>query len=191
MTGIRWGALAGAAVVLGTAFVLGPVPAASQAPDLPLVSSSVSGILQAVDPRQNGIILKTDAGERLGWQFAPSIIAEAARFKPGVRMWVIYRQAGPSERAVTALGFPGAETRPVYVNGTGARVLLRAGPAVDGKCGATNAGRTAEFRLPRGGSIEHPAACWCCAGEDETCTLANRSGAGRIILARCFADTRP
>jgi hypothetical protein len=187
MTRIRWGSLAGAAVIVAAVVVRHPPPAASQA-DLPLIRTSVSGILQAVDPTLNGLIMKSDAGERLGWEFAPAVIAEAGKFKPGARMWVIYRQAGPSDRAVTAIAFPGAEARPVYVNGTGSHVRLRLGPAVDAKCGGPSAAVAAEFPLPPLGSIEDPAACWCCAGSNETCTPANRSGAGRTILAQCFGD---
>ncbi len=188
MTRLRCGVLAGAAAVLGAALVLRPVPAASQAPKMPLVTTSVSGVLQAVDPTLNGLIIKSDAGERLGWELAPGVIAEAGKFKPGARVRVIYRQAGASDRAVTAIGFPGAETRPVYVNGTGSHVLLRLGAAVDGQCGSPTAAVAAEFPLPPLGSIMDPAACWCCAGSNETCTLANHSEVGRIILAQCFGD---
>ncbi len=188
MSWIRWNALTGAAVILGAAVALLPGPVESQAPDMPLVRTSTSGVLQAVDPTLNGIVIKSDAGERLGWELAPGVIAEAGKFKPEARVRVIYRQAGPSDSAVTAIGFPGAEKSPLYVNGTGSNVVLRLGPAAGGKCGGPSASIAAEFPLPRLGSIADPAACWCCAGSNETCTPANHSEVGRIILAQCFSD---
>ena len=103
-----------------------PPPATAQAsPEPSRVHKSVRGTLQSVDSRLSSVIMKSDAGETLTWRFRPAVIGEAAKFKAGTPVIVIYRQTAPNEKRVTALAFPGAATKPVYVNLTGARVVLR------------------------------------------------------------------
>ena len=152
----------------------------------PLVRSSVQGVLDKVVPRNNAIVLKTEDGRRLGWQLPAPVIAEAAKFEPGSSMWVIYRQRDTTDQAVTALGFPGVEDRPVYVNATGHNVVLRTGPKVDGQCGAETDGQMTDYNLSQGLVTEDLNPCWCCAPARERCSPPNQSGNGRIILARCF-----
>lgn len=147
---------------------------------------SVYGKLQSVDTSKNGVIMKSDAGERLAWRFDAAVIAEAARFKPGDPMIVIYKQLSSSQKAVTALAFPGAAEKPVYINLTGARVVLRSAPAVGGVCGKPDAGPVSESTIPIGGRAEALEACWCCAPSGEACTTGNKSGAGQAFLVRCF-----
>jgi hypothetical protein len=172
---------------------------AFQAPDSkPLVSGSISGTLVTVDQRLNGVILRTASGEKMAWKLDAGVVAEAAKFKAGDRLWIIYRQRGPGERAVTALGFPGKAPRPIYINATGTDIVLRTGPMAGGACqGDPEASQVREFRLPPSGTTEGVNPCWCCAASDQTCQPANRSyepatlsGApgptGTIILARCF-----
>jgi hypothetical protein len=184
-----WFALGAASVLSATiAFVPG-VSARQGTWNQPLVSTSVNGKLERVDDSLNGIIIKTDAGERLAWQLPAPVIAEASKYKPGDSVWVIYRQLAASERAVTALGFPAAkDSMPKYVNATGAPVLLRTSAAVDGKCDAPGAEQRQanEYPLLLQGVAEDPAACWCCATRGQTCPPVNRSGPGRIVLAACF-----
>ena len=178
-------------VALGAAFlftVFSGREAAAQAPAAtakPRPSQSVHGTLESVDQSLNGLIMKSDAGERLPWRFEKAVIAEAAQFKPGDPVVVIYRQIDTGDKAVTALAFPGATSTPVYVNMTGRRVVLRSGPAVDGACGAPAAGPTNEYPIGTGSLTEISDACWCCSPAGETCTPANRSGLGRAFLVRC------
>ena len=163
-----------------------PAPAV-QAPAEPAISrKSVYGNLSSVDKSLNGIIMKSDGGERLAWRLDPRVINEAARFKPGVPMIVIYRQVSPSEKRVTALAFPGSAARPTYVNTTGSRVVVRSSAAADGVCGPTPAGPVSESTLPAGGRAEILEACWCCAAPGETCVPSNKSGQGRALLVQCF-----
>ena len=152
----------------------------------PLVRSSVHGVLDEVMTRKNGIVLKTEDGRRLGWQLPAPVIAEAAKFKPGSSMWVIYRQRDTTDQAVTALGFPGVADKPVYVNATGHNVVLRTGPKVDGKCGAETDGKMMDYKLSQGLVTEDLNPCWCCAPSAERCSPTNQSGNGRIVLAQCF-----
>jgi len=118
------------------------------------------------------------------------VIQEAARYKPGDSMWVIYRQIGASERAVTALGFPGTHEKPLYVNATGESVLLTTGPYTDNVCRPVAPERMTDQQLRAGSEFADEAPCWCCATRGKQCELANRShderGTGRIVLARCF-----
>ena len=188
MSWYRSGAALGCALLLGVA--LGPqasrVDARSPAATATArPSQSVHGRLERVDQSLNGVIMKSDDGKRLAWRFDKAVIAEAAQFKPGDPVVVIYRQIGGGDKAVTALAFPGATSTPVYVNMTGRRVLLRSGPAVDGACGAPAAGPINEYPIGTGSLTEISDACWCCAPEGETCTPANRSGLGRAFLVRC------
>jgi hypothetical protein len=151
----------------------------------PAPHKSVYGKLQSVKDL-NGVIMTSDAGERLAWRFEPAVIAEAARFKLGDPMIVIYRQVTPSEKRVTAVAFPGTAATPLYVNMTGSRVVLRSAPAKDGACGQPSAGPIHESTIPSGGMAEVLDACWCCASPDESCTPGNRSGLGRALLVQCF-----
>ena len=157
-------------------------PAIAPAP----ASKSVRGTLESVDKSLNGLIIKSDAGERLAWRFEKTVIAEAAQFKPDDAVVVIYRQIGTGDKAVTALAFPGATSTPIYVNMTGRPVVLRSGHAVDGACGPrAPAGPAHEFPIGTGSLTEITDACWCCAPAGETCTPANRSGLGQALLVRC------
>ena len=168
-----------------------PAPAAAASPDptIPDPSrphKSVYGKLAAVDKTLNGVAMTTDAGERVAWRFNPQVVAEAARFKPGDRMIVIYRQIASNEKRVTALAFPGSAASPLYVNTTGSRVTVRSAAAVEGVCGTPDAGRVTESVIPAGGMAEVLEACWCCAAAGESCTPGNKSGNGRALLVHCF-----
>ena len=79
--------------------------------------------------------------------------AEAAKFEAGAPMWVIYRKLDDNNQAVTALGFPGVEDKPVYVNATGYPVVLRTGPAVGGQLlhGGVDPGLLHSCRSPGSG----------------------------------------
>jgi hypothetical protein len=186
---------------VGTGLALAAVrPAAlvAQAPTpRPLATGTVRGTLLDVDKSLSGLIVRNEAGENVAWRLDRSVIAEVAKFKRGDRLYVIYRElggrAGRGDRAVTAVGFPGSEPKPLYVNATGATVRLRTGPLVDGECrGLRESSQVGNFRLPRGSTTEDEAACWCCSSMDQTCEPANRAYepgttvTGRIILSRCF-----
>jgi hypothetical protein len=179
--------LSGVAVLLGL-FLGSPAPrAAAQAPaDPPRVHKSVYGKLASIDKARNGIVMKSDAGESLSWRFDAAVIAEAARFKPGDPMIVIYRQVTPNQKRVTAVAFPGSAATPLYVNTTGSRVVVRSSPAINGTCGEPNAGPVSESTIPAGGVAEVLEACWCCAVPGETCNPGNKSGLGRALLVQCF-----
>jgi len=180
------GALAlAAALVAGASFVV-----AEELVEGPLVHNSVEGVLDKVVTKHDGLVVKTEDGRRLGWQLPAPVIAEAAKFEPGSPMWVIYRKLDNENQAVTALGFPGVEDHPVYVNATGYPVVLRTGPGVDGQCGTEGAPAGSERKLGKGLVVEDTSACWCCAPEGETCAPSNRSGNGRIVLAQCFKSRR-
>ena len=169
------------ALAAGASFLVG-----QELVEGPLVRSSLNGVLDKVVPRNNAIVMKTEDGRRLGWQLPAPVIAEAAKFEPGSSMWVIYRQRDASDQAVTALGFPGVEDKPVYVNATGYNVVLRTGPKVGGQCGGETEGQMMDYDLTKGLVTEDLNACWCCAPSQERCSPSNQSGNGRIILAQCF-----
>ena len=76
-------------------------------------------------------VAMTDSGERLAWRFSEAVVEEAARFKPGDPMIVIYRLIGAKDKRVTALAFPGSASTPTYVNTTGTRVELRSSPGAE------------------------------------------------------------
>jgi hypothetical protein len=175
------GLLAGSAAPRAAAQAPAPAPADPARPH-----KSVYGKLASVDKVRNGIVMKSDAGERLSWQFDPAVIAEAARFKPGDPMIVIYRQVTPNQKRVTAVAFPGSAATPLYVNATGSRVMVRSAPAVEGVCGGPNAGPISESTIPTGGIAEVLEACWCCAVPGESCNPGNKSGRGRALLVQCF-----
>jgi len=185
----RSGAGSGVAILL--AVFLGPSTpraAAQASADLPRPrpQKSVYGKLQSVDKSQNTVIMKSNTGERLAWRLDAAVIAEAARFKPGDPMIVIYRQLAPNEKRVTAVAFPGTASTPIYLNMTGSRVVLRSGPAVSGACDQGSAGPVSESAIPSGGLAEVLEACWCCAPSGETCTPTTKSGLGRALLVQCF-----
>ena len=187
MAWLRSGAASGVAVLLGFFLAAPSAPAAAQAPAAsPAPHKSVYGKLASVDKTRNDVVMKSDAGERLAWRFDAAVIAEAARFKPGDAMIVIYRQIAPNEKRVTALAFPGSASTPIYVNTTGSRVVVRSSPAVDGVCGQADAGPVSESTVPAGGVAEVLEACWCCAVPGEGCTPGNKSGLGRALLVSCF-----
>ncbi|PYQ02030.1 MAG: hypothetical protein DMF82_17435 [Acidobacteria bacterium] len=182
-------ALVGATFLLGLFAGASAPRVAAQAPapaDAARPHKSVYGKLASVDKTRNGIVMKSDAGERLSWRFDAAVIAEAARFKPGDPMIVIYRQIAPNQKRVTALAFPGSATTPLYVNTTGSRVVVRSSPAVNGECGGPNAGSVSESTIPSGGVAEVLEACWCCAVPGESCNPGNKSGLGRALLVQCF-----
>jgi len=177
----------GSAVLVATLFGLAPaaLPAAAQSEaDRP--RKSVYGTLESVDAKLNGVIMKSDAGERLAWRFPAAVVAEVARFKAGDPLIVIYRQTSASEKRVTAVAFPGSAVTPVYVNLTGSRILLRSAPAVGGVCGQPDAGPVVDAVIPAGGTGEAPGACWCCADAERSCTPSSKTGLGKAFLVTCF-----
>jgi hypothetical protein len=162
-------------------------PSPAQAtPSAPLPQKSVRGKLESVDKSQNRVFMKADDGQRLVWRFEAPVVEEAARFKPGDPMIVIYRQLTSNEKAVTAIAFPGSATAPIYLNLTGSRVLVRSGPMVDGACGQGQGAPTNDATIPSGGLAEVVDACWCCAPDGQSCTPGTKSGLGRAILVKCF-----
>jgi hypothetical protein len=195
MAWLRTGARAEVAVLLALAFGAPAPRAAAQAsppaapapasPDSGRPHKSVYGKLSSIDKSLNGVVMKTDAGDRLAWRFSPKVVAEAAQFKPGDPMIVIYRQISSSEKRVTALAFPGSAATPIYVNTTGSRVVVRSSAAADGVCGP-EAGHVSESVIPVDGLAEVLEACWCCAVPGESCTPGNKSGQGRALLVNCF-----
>jgi hypothetical protein len=160
-----------------------PAPASS---DAPRPHKSVYGKLSSVDQSLNGVIMRSDDGQKLAWRFDKRVIAEAAKFKKGDPLIVIYRQISPSEKRVTAVAFPGSADKPTYVNTTGSRVMLRSSPMVDGRCDQMGGGPVTDSTLPIGGVAEVMEGCWCCAVAGESCTPSNKSGAGRALLVNCF-----
>jgi hypothetical protein len=159
-------------------------PASAQDQERP--HKSVYGTLEHVDRGQNSVVMQSDAGERRAWRFDAKVIAEAARFKPGDAMIVIYRQVSPSEKRVTALAFPGAAKTPTYVNMTGASVAFQSAPAAAGACGRLDVGPLSASTIPIGGRAESLEACWCCAPAGGHCAPGNRSGVGLAFLVGCF-----
>ncbi len=148
---------------------------------------SAYGKLESIIASRNGVIMRTDAGERLAWKFDPTVIAELAKFKPGDPMIVIYRQISPSDKRVTAVAFPGTAKTPTYINMTGWKVTLRSSPMVGGVCSqAPGAAPISESIIPTDGRAEVLEACWCCAPSGETCTPSNKSGVGQAFLVKCF-----
>ena len=172
-----------------------PAPLAAQAPPTgSLATGSVSGTLVNVDKPLSGLILRTDEGRQMAWRLDRSVVEELSRFKKGDRLWIIYRELFGGDRAVTAIGFPGSEKVPVYVNATGAAVRLHTAAYLDsGACrGYREEGQVSSSLVRRGASADNEARCWCCSSMQETCEPANRAYepgdrvTGRIILSRCF-----
>ncbi len=190
MRRLTWGAsLVAGAWVVAAMGAWAQAPVASQAPaeSKPAPTKSVYGKLLSVDKALNNVLMTEDGGAQLAWRFDAAVIAEAARFKAGDPLIVIYRQIGPGakDKRVTAIAFPGSARSPIYVNMTGDRVALRSAAGVDGKCNATT-GPVSESVIPAGGLAEVLDACWCCAPVGEACTPGTRSGQGRAFLAQCF-----
>jgi len=165
--------------------LLSPAPRVSaQAPATP-PTKSVYGKLLRVDKTLNSVLMEEDGGAKLAWRFDAKVIAEAARFKEGDPLIVIYRQDSPTLKRVTAIAFPGTAESPIYVNMTGDRVLIRSAPGVDGRC-EERGGPISESVLPAGGLAELMDGCWCCAPTGGTCEPTTRSGNGRALLSQCF-----
>jgi hypothetical protein len=147
---------------------------------------SVRGTLQATDKSKNTLTMKSDSGQSLAWQFDAAVVAEAAKFKAGAPVIVIYRQISANEKRVTALAFPGTAAKPTYVNMTGERIVVRSAPAVADACTAVDPGSVTELTIPAAGRAEVLEACWCCAPVGRTCAPGNKSGQGQAFLAQCF-----
>jgi len=166
---------------------------AAEKPQAPAPSSaeahapkSVRGTLQEIDKSQSTLIMKSESGARLAWQFAPAVVAEAVKFPTGAPVIVIYRQISANEKRVTAVAFPGTAKKPTYVNMTGESVVVRSAPAVADACGLTEHGSVTDLTIPAGGRAEVLDACWCCGPVGGTCTPGNKSGPGQAFLAQCF-----
>lgn len=188
MRGFRSGVVA--SLVGGAGLLLcGPsLRVSAQAPDAapaPVPTKSVYGKLVSVDKTLGNVLMAEDGGARLAWHFDPAVIVEAARFKPGDPLIVIYRQVTPKEKRVTAMAFPGTAKSPIYVNMTGDRVVIRSSGGVGGSCNQAS-GAVSESVIPAGGLAEVMDECWCCAPAGETCTPGNKSGLGRALLVQCF-----
>ncbi len=171
--------------------MLGPalaVLAAQQAsPPAPArAHKSVRGTLNSVDPRLNVVSMKTEDGRPVAWRFKPAVIAEAAKYKAGVPVIVIYRLMDGDDKRVTAIAFPDPAARPTYVNLTGDRVVLRTAPATAGECTSVDPDAIQETMVPNQGRAEALEGCWCCAPAGTGCIPATKSGAGWAFLDRCF-----
>jgi hypothetical protein len=147
---------------------------------------SVRGMLESVDMSLNGLIIKSESGQRMAWQFDPKVLAEVGKFKAGAPVIVIYRQISANEKRVTAIAFPGTAEKPTYVNMTGERVLLRSAPAVADGCVASDGAAFTDLTIPPAGRAEVLEACWCCAPVNGSCTPGTKSGQGQAFLAQCF-----
>ena len=174
----------GVALLLAVSTGASAPRAAAQDPTPRAPRTSVYGTLEKVE--RNSVIMTSDDGKHLAWRLEAPVIAEAARFKPGDPLIVIYRQTRPNEKTVTAIAFPGATATPMYRNMTGSRIVFRSGPMVDGDCGKIGPEPVQESTIPALGQAEISDACWCCAPADETCTPANKSGLGQAFLVNCF-----
>lgn len=175
---------------VGLAFLLGlwsgPVRVEAQgAAPAPQAFKSVHGTLESVDQQLNGVIMKTDEGKRVAWKFDKAVIAQLSGFKAGDPVVVIYRQR-QSDKAVTAIAFPGSAQVAVYVNTSGQRVELISGPMVNGVCGLPSDTPLTTTTLPVAGRAELSAACWCCAPAEESCVPSNKTGPGHAFLAHCY-----
>lgn len=162
--------------------------AVAQAPAAPTPpTKSVYGKLLSVDTGLNNVLMTEDGGAKLAWRFDARVVAEAARFKPGAPVIVIYRQTGPGpkDKRVTAIAFPGSAKAPIYMNLTSDRVVLRSAAGVNGSCSQTS-GPVSESTLPSGGLAEVMDECWCCAPAGDSCTPGTKSGLGKAFLAQCF-----
>lgn len=184
---LPWTAVASSLVVVA-AFALAAEPprAAAQAPAAsPAPTKSVRGKLLSVDTARNSVLMTEAGGEKLAWHFEAPIVTEAARFKPGDAVIVIYRQTSPRDKRVTALAFPGSAKSPIYVNLTGERVVIRSAAGTEDACEVLS-GPVSESTVPNGGLAELVDGCWCCAPAGGTCTPRTKAGLGRAFLAQCF-----
>ena len=152
----------------------------------PRPHKSVYGTLESVDTTLNRVVMKSASGEKLAWNFEPSVIAEVARFKPGGSMIVIYRPINANEKRVTAVAFPGSAATALYLNMTDSRVVLRTAPDVGGVCGKPDAGAVTDSVIPSGGTGEAIEACWCCTAAGKSCHPENKTGKGKALLVGCF-----
>jgi hypothetical protein len=159
-------------------------PAAAQGTGK-LASRSVHGKLEMVNESVNAVAVVSDDGQRMAWQFDKAVIAQLKEFKPGDPVVVIYRVRG-TDKAVTALGFPGAAKSPIYINTTGQRVELVSGPMVNGACGQASDVPVNTTTIPIGGRADTPDACWCCAPAGQACVPTNKTGLGRAFLIHCY-----
>jgi hypothetical protein len=175
------GAALGVALLLG---VWSAVPAAAQGTGA-LAFKTVHGKLEMVNESVRGVAVVSDEGQRMAWQFDKAVIDKLKGFKPGDPVVVIYRQRG-ADKAVTAIGFPGAAGTPVYVNTTGQRVALVSAPMLNGACGQPAAEPLHTTNILPGGQAETSDACWCCAPAGRSCTPANKTGLGQAFLTRCY-----
>jgi hypothetical protein len=150
-----------------------------------LASKTVHGKVTMINESVNAVAVVSDEGQKMAWQFDKAVIAQLKDFKPGDPVVVIYRQRG-ADKAVTAIGFPGAAATPLYVNTTGHRVELVSGPMVNGACGQPADAPPHTTTIPIGGRAETSDACWCCAPAGQSCTPANKTGLGRAFLTRCY-----
>jgi hypothetical protein len=158
--------------------------AQQEAPSRP-ASRTVYGKLEMVNESVNGVAIVSDKGQRMAWQLDGKLIAQLKDFKPGDPVIVIYRQRG-SDRAVTAIAFPGKAESPIYVNTTGQRVELVSGPKVEGACGQPSEAAIRRTTIPIGGRAETQDECWCCAPAGQACVPSNRTGLGRAFLIHCY-----
>lgn len=186
MNGLGSGARLGVALLLGLmpGTLVSRADAQGKVP-VPLVYKSVHGKLETVDESASGIIMRTDEGRRMAWKFDKALVARLTGFKAGDPVVVIYRQRG-SDKAVTAIAFPGAAAAAVYVNSTGQRVELVGGPLVNGACGEPSDAPVSTTSIPMGGQAEVAQACWCCAPAGGMCIPANKTGAGQAFLVHCY-----
>jgi hypothetical protein len=183
----RFGTAVGVSAAIAAAWLGAPVArvAAQEPQPTPAPTKSVRGTLLSVDTSLNSVIMTEASGEKMAWHFEAAVVAEAARFKPGDPVIVIYRQTSPKLKRVTALAFPGSAKAPIYMNLTGERVVIRSVAGVGGACEATT-GSVSESTIPAGGLAEILDGCWCCAPVGSTCTPGTKSGLGRAFLAHCF-----
>jgi hypothetical protein len=173
-------------------------PAAGAAADKrypPLPQGTITGTLVSVDARLNGVIVREEStGKQMAWRIDKAAVKELSGFKPGDRLFVIYRETGGGNRSITAIGFPGSAAKPLYRNATAASVQLISGPYVDGACGGVRERADLHHRrMARGTGYEDDQPCWCCAPTGESCEPRNRAFepggevTGTIVLSRCFA----
>jgi hypothetical protein len=183
---LRLSAAAGAMTLAVTLMCASPPVGAQHGSAEPLIDKTVEGVLDRVVTDEEGIIVRTDDGQLLAWRLPGPVVAAAAKFAAGTRVWVIYRGVDPEDRAVTALGFAGKAHQPLYVNATGYDAVLRSSAGVEGRCDSPGPGPADELEIRKGlfGAVQ--GACWCCAPKGQTCTPSNPARGGRVVLAQCF-----
>ena len=172
------------AVLLGMLPGVPAPPAAAQGKGA-LASRTVHGKLEMVNESVHAVAVISDDGQRMAWQFDKAVIAQLKGFKPGDPVVVIYRQRG-TDKAVTAIGFPGAAATPLYLNTSGQRVELVSGPMVGGACGQAADTPVNRTTIPTGGRAETQDACWCCAPAGQVCVPSNKTGLGQAFLIHCY-----